>query len=123
MSTVFDVFWGFFGQSSRFEFIVPVSKFTLFNSSGPKVSSIGGGLLGRVSTGSFVGPLLLGPPSLGEIASFFIINSTGYGASLAGGGLIKGVSTDTLTRIPLPSSSILEACTSSYVLDSRASVA
>jgi len=28
-STVFDVFLGFFGQSSRFEFIVPVSKLTL----------------------------------------------------------------------------------------------
>lgn len=29
-STVFHVFSGFFGQSSRFEFIVDVSKFTLF---------------------------------------------------------------------------------------------
>ena len=31
-STVFHVFSGFFGQSCRFEFIVPVSKFTLFAS-------------------------------------------------------------------------------------------
>jgi len=29
LSTVFVVFLGFLGQSSRFEFIVPVSKFTL----------------------------------------------------------------------------------------------
>ena len=32
MSIVFDVFWGVFGQSYRFEFIVPVSKFTFFRS-------------------------------------------------------------------------------------------
>ena len=33
-STVFDVFSGFFGQSSHFEFIVPVSKFTLLHAVG-----------------------------------------------------------------------------------------